>query len=815
VIGFISCCVAFAATAQADSDDALLRQLRARGLSELTEAYSKKRLANRDLEPAEREAAAIELANATSQRASTEMDPAARRAGWAEADAVIEPFLRAATGNDAEAFEFRYRHALMIRDRAETVVELLKAVPNDEDLIADAREQAERAESLLIKLAEEVRRRMNQSAGGDPKKFERLANLDIRVDFNAGVASVIRVMQAPSGPVRTQSAERAETRLRNYTRSFSILALNMESYLWLGKLFKELERYEEAAQIVAVFEVHPEAPPPYPQRAELLAAQILLAQDKSSAALAKLNVPENKRVPNSGEWDVALFEAMLRSSRPDVAAPKGRRDEAIELLSGLETKYGGYWKARGEQVLAKYGDPDVIGDNPKLLARVASLRRERKELDAAVKMFDQAAQLERAANDPDATARSLLAAAGTVLDQGNAAAAAERYRKIAEEFAQSPLAADAWLGAARALFPAVQSGDANAKAAYQTALDRLLGISNAAPSLRHEANWLRGRLAADDKDYATATARLREIPAEHPRAPAALGALAGVHYASLLGGKERLAGGQTVAAAVEDLESRLKALPPGDPGVAGHRAIAAWVLARLIADYQPERLRDAVHVALNQVVVEPSFPQGPNRVWQTILEWQLRLGDVNGAVASIDRGFKDDAKGLASVLLTLSPLDEGLSDPEIKTRAAVAQHAVDVWLGKSDPLPDQLRASFKLISGHALAARKEYPDAVRLLRQLREESPRDVRAAKALGRVYFLAGEYRESLNEWSALVRGVRPGHEEWLNAVAESARCHLELGDRASASQLLKLVETNHQDKGSNAVRRKLVDVRKKAER
>jgi len=128
----------------------------------------------------------VELAAATSRRASTETNAATRRSGWVESDSIIEPWLRAADGVEPEMFEFRLRHALMIRDRGETAVDLLKAVPNDKELADDARSNARSAAELLSKLADEVRRRMNQSVGGDPKKFDLLANLDIRVDFHTG-----------------------------------------------------------------------------------------------------------------------------------------------------------------------------------------------------------------------------------------------------------------------------------------------------------------------------------------------------------------------------------------------------------------------------------------------------------------------------------------------------------------------------------------------------------------------------------------------------------------------------------------------------
>jgi hypothetical protein len=795
-------------------DEILLKELRARGLTELTEAHSRRRLSNPKLDPAAREAAAIELAAATSRRASTETDATARRAGWKEADSILEPWLRAAEGNEPEKFEFRLRHALLIRDRAETAVDLLKAVPNDKDLAEDARDQARQAADLLTKLADEVRRRMNQSVGGDPKKFDRLANLDIRVDFHAGIAWMIAATATPAGAAKTSAAEEADKRLRTYTRTFSILALNMESILALGKLYKEMERYDEGLQVLSVFEVHPEAPAPYPQRAELLAAQIMLAQNKPAAALAKLNVPENKRVPNSGEWEVTLFEAMLRGSRTDIGAPKERRDEAINLLASLEKKFGGYWKVRGEQVLAKFGDPSVIGDDAGLLARVASLRRERKEFAAAIDMFDRAAELERASGATEKAARVAVSAAATVLEKGDAAGAAQRFQKIAEELGPAPLAADAYLGAARALYPASQAGDAKARVAYRAVLDQLLALPKPEPAIKNEAAWLRARLADAEKDVPAAVRYYREIPADHARAAAALGALASAYYEMLLGEKGKFAGERTVAAAVEDLESRLKAITDVAPEAAKNRAIAAWVLARMIAEHQPERLSEAVRLAETTVIVEPSFPKPQNRVWELLLAWKLRLGDGKGAAATAAQGFSTDPNRLANTLLSLSPLEDGISVPEAAARTEAGEAAVAMWLAK-DQLPDRTRTSFKLLSGQVLAAKKDYADAVRLLRQLREESPRDPRIARVLGAVLFRAGEYRESLQEWNNLVVGLQQGREEWLAAVVEACRCHLELGDRAAATNLLKIVETNHRGKGSEGVRAKLAEIKKRVER
>jgi lipopolysaccharide biosynthesis regulator YciM len=166
------------------------------------------------------------------------------------------------------------------------------------------------------------------------------------------------------------------------------------------------------------------------------------------------------------------------------------------------------------------------------------------------------------------------------------------------------------------------------------------------------------------------------------------------------------------------------------------------------------------------------------------------------------------------LLLTLSPIEEGISPAEAAARAETAQVAVDTWLSK-DQLPDRTRVSFKLLSGQVAAAKKDYAQAVRILRQLREESPRDPRIARVLAAVLFLAGEYRESLQEWNSLVVGLPQGREEWLTAVVEACRCHLELGDRASATGLLKIVETNHRGKGSEGVRKRLSEIQKRVER
>jgi hypothetical protein len=240
------------------------------------------------------------------------------------------------------------------------------------------------------------------------------------------------------------------------------------------------------------------------------------------------------------------------------------------------------------------------------------------------------------------------------------------------------------------------------------------------------------------------------------------------------------------------------------------------VLARLFAEYQPERLGEAIRLTESIVVAEPTFPHARNRVWHMLLAWHLRLGDAKGAATAMERGFANDPAGLVKELLRLSPLEEGVSETEKGARAAAAQHAVDLWLGKTDPLPDQLRVSFKLLGGEVLAARKSYSDSVRQLRQLREEAPRDPRVTAALGRVLFLAGEYRDSLEEWNRLVIGLpKKGSEDCLVAVVEACRCSLELGARAGAERLLKIVETSHSGKGSEAVRRRLADLKKRVER
>jgi tetratricopeptide (TPR) repeat protein len=795
---------------ESPGDEILLRELRARGLNQLFDAYSRRRLGDEKLDPAAREAAAVELATTTSRNASMENSTEARRSGWAESDALMEPWLRAEEGVEPANFEFRLQHANMIRERGETAVELLKAVPSNKELAEDALSQAQKAAGLLSKLHLDVRRRDNQLAGGDPKKSTQIKILDNRVSFHAALAWLAVVTAAPPGDVKTKAAQEADQRLKFFANRFERDPQTMEAFLARGRLYKETERFDEAMQVVGTFELHPLAPP-FTQRATLLAAQILLAQNKPSEALARLDVPENKRLGNSGEWSLTLFEAMLRGSRRDITAPPTRRKEAIDLLASLEKKFGGYWKTRGQQVLAKYGDEEIVGDDPSLLALVATLRRDGKEYDAATSMFDRAARLERAANQPERAARMSLSAANTVSEKGDAAGAAKRYLELAKELDQAPLAADALLGAAGALHKTALAGDAKSRTDYRNSLDRLLALPSADAALKHEAAWLRGRLAETEKQPQQAIERYREIPTGHQRAGAALAALAALHHDHLLGAPGKSAGDQAIAAAIEDLETRLKALPAG----AKERAIGSWVLARLLAEHRPDRLAEAAKLVESAVVAEPNFPVAENRVWQTLLGWQIRLGDIEGVKATVARGFPNDPKGLAESLLRMSAIEEGAPQKEAATRAEAAQHAVDLWLAKSDQLPERTRAGLKLLSAQALAARRDYAAAVRVLRQVREESPRDPRAPKVLGRVLFLAGEFRESLAEWNALIGGLPRGQEEWLNAVAEAVRCQLELGERGLASELLKTIDTAYKGKGSEGVRRRFDELRKQAER
>ena len=192
------------------------------------------------------------------------------------------------------------------------------------------------------------------------------------------------------------------------------------------------------------------------------------------------------------------------------------------------------------------------------------------------------------------------------------------------------------------------------------------------------------------------------------------------------------------------------------------------MLARLIADYQPEKLPEAVSIVETMVLDEPSFPKRENRVWPTLLGWKLCLGDSKGASATITRGYASNSKGSGDRTSSASPIEAGITEAEKSARTTAIQEAVDFWLGR-EQLPAQTRVSFKLLSGQVLAAKK-LAGAVRLLRQLREESPRDAQIARILGLVLFEAGEFRESLQEWNSLVAGLPQGREDWLTAIVEA---------------------------------------------
>jgi tetratricopeptide (TPR) repeat protein len=797
-------------------DEQLQQELRARGLNQLLEAMARQRLEDRSLSPSQRADAAFDLASSISRRANRALSRETRKQGWDEADTVLKPYLQAAIAQDPSTFEFRFQCIMMLGERAETLNELTKVLPNDTPLAEDAKFWARKSAESLGQLNAEVRRRHNQTVGGKPEITTALADLDNRSAVQAGLAYLTIVLAEPEGAERSEAALEAEKRLKEYSKDFFAHPLKMNAVLGLGRLYRALGRTEEALQTVAVFDVHPEVPPQFRARAQLLTSQLLLELNRTSEALQRLNVPQERRLPG-GEWSLALFEALLRASQPDIRGPELRRDEALTLLDNLEKNHGTYWKIRGEQVLAKYGNPAVMGDNPALLRYVADLRRQRKEWDAAIALYDRAAALEQKSGATEKAMRLWLSAAATVSDKGDKDQAVERFFKVAELDRTVPVAADAFLGAAGAIFPKYQKGDATAQQQYRRALESALSIPSIQPHSRGEVLWLRGRLNETEKRVDDAWNDYRQISPDHPRFAAAFGALAVLLHDSLIAGNSPEIGEPIIERAIADLEQRLPQLKAQDAEATRSRVLGRWVLANLLAERKSERIAEAIKLVQEGVLAEPAGAFLQRDAFRKLIRWHLRNGDAPAALLLIQKLYSvNDTVPLLRELSQYSPLDDDLSDKEIKSRAEVLDAISSQMLSQNDRLDERSRRQLNLLLGLAYSAKGDHFSAHRILRQLRQEFPRDPAIAQAFAQSLFRSGDYRESAREWNALyASGPRIGKEAWLNIAVHYCRCLIKLDEKDRVRSILDHIQKNHRGAGSSMVQAKLAQLRQQVEK
>ncbi|HVJ82470.1 MAG TPA: hypothetical protein VNC50_15485, partial [Planctomycetia bacterium] len=427
LFAFASC--AFHAGAPADNDDeALLSALRERGLDRLSEILCKRQLADPSLPASQRAPLAIGLAEMISRRACGERAAADRRRGFAEADALVESVLAKLDRLDVAAYRLRLRQWRIVLERGETLGDLAKAATEDGELRRDAAEQSKRAASEISLLAEEIRRRTNEMVGA--RGFTPLQKFDPEVRLAAGLAWSVAA-PALEGAERDAAVESGEKFLKEFTRNFVAHPPTLEATLALAELYRLGKRYDEAFPLVDEFTRHLEITGAFRQRADLLAGRILLDQDRVELALGKLDVPPKNRLPGA-EWELALFEALLRASKPEYNAPKERQDRALKLLEEIESKRGGYWRIRGEQALAKYGEGELLKENPSALRRAANVQRAGKEYAKAIELLDRAVAAASKQKSDDLEMQLRIDAAGAAMEKGDYSDSGRRYLAAAE-----------------------------------------------------------------------------------------------------------------------------------------------------------------------------------------------------------------------------------------------------------------------------------------------------------------------------------------------------------------------------------------------
>jgi hypothetical protein len=151
-----------------------------------------------------------------------------------------------------------------------------------------------------------------------------------------------------------------------------------------------------------------------------------------------------------------------------------------------------------------------------------------------------------------------------------------------------------------------------------------------------------------------------------------------------------------------------------------------------------------------------------------------------------------------------------LAPAERKARIAVTEAAAENWLAQGDALAPRVRFDLRFLLAQAYVAKQDFAQGTRLLRRLREDAPRDWRIAKALASALFDAGEFRESLVEWTPLVKALTRGEDPWLLSVAGACKCYIALNEPEKAKRLLDIVAETYADRGSRAVREKIAAVR-----
>jgi len=782
-------------------------RLRGLRLYSLAERYCYDRLADPRLSVADRIDFTAELTQTLAEHAAA-VPFAEQSAYWQQARAAVDEAL-AAHGDHPRSIVLRVQAALVQASAGTLSRWQSELAAGRKAARDDALERLASATNELASLEKEFVALSRKPASEEPGRLRPWEIRDqlIQLRHRLALALMELAQVVPDEADRARHLIDAERLLHPLVEGAPQDPVTLSSQLALAAAARLRKDFTKAARILDALDA---AAPPKPPAERIVAERVRVELERGDPAEAGRRLREYAQ---SGTLNPELRFLELAALMKMIDVARERKAAALqsELEQEFERRFAAwqteqpagsarrpesprdYWFVRAAEARELFRDAARLG--PELAARLHELREAAASLPPAeaARRYDGAARAaaergDRAlAFDLEYTAAALFVRA----EQFD-----EACRVVDAIDPSHPRYADARLLRTFALGRLYEANPTRGRREqFEAALDdQRSGFPNH-PSAG-EAAFMRGAHDERRRQFSQAIAAYVDVPAGHPREPAARESAARCFDKQL----EYLV--ENDAAAVDDvrrdaiarIEGWLAPIPAGRPWTLEETRLALR-LARWYADRRPPNLR-RIYELLEQI--EDSLPETPNlpAPWVEIERAMLR--QLVAVLAADNRFAEAEARLVelgesdpAELLAVLAGLNRAGAGPPVQSLAQLQLRVAEALDRQRARLDDKTRDELDFCRARARLALNNVEAAWKIYSQLLE-SPRRTpfwrrrAAAELLESGQRAAHEHARKL--WSEEAAAHKAGSIAWFEARLELARCHARLGEAAAAAKILR---------------------------
>lgn len=776
-------------------DVRMIKGLQQRRLFDLARIHAESAMQNA-ARPVDKVILAVALIETLTQQAAATQG-ADRQIGWS-AVAEKAQALRAELANAPRSILLTVQSSLIDQAKLEQLVREIEVGIGDESTRVQAQELARSVQRDLEQIRDQVTRLISipdSARNTDDLSSSELLTLRYNLEYQA----IHALMQIGQLFPANDHASRADVMVRVEQQLQSVLqSVSPDQTLWWTIQRDRLASARLIAdwsQVSAIVASLPDTLPDALSRNRIQAELILVRLAQNRPDEARKLVGESSDASDLPELDMArlrLFAFLATAETADSAAWQQR---AMDLARQIELAHGGYWGRRASLMLVGEMADSAAGGNLDLLVRVAAEAQRKKQWPEAIKALDAAFEQSLAENNRELAYKVGFRAAAIQQDLKQYPLAADRFEKLATDFADNPDAHSAHLLACWNLSKTVGS-DKELFDRYQQMLEHNILTWPDSSSADQTRIWLAG-IHHRKSEYGPAMALLANVGPESPLLRAAIEQLRQVIPLRITqaqsASEDPLPMLTIIAQQLEAVASSIDETTASDDSKAlRHDAIS--LLGELRWLYGVPDTPDVVDELAQWI--ESSGKDGEKRRWRVLqIVRGASSGATENAIHALLANLSPDAE-------TLELLRIGLTGSLRADKGKVPEGCRAAFLAAADRfatliesanarqryLWDLAQVQMLVESGNSASIDKIEAIALRY--------PRDQAMQQLLGDVLLNAaatdaGRVETALAQWRRIASATRQQSEEWFAAKLNVARLLDANNQRDDARKMLEYMQ------------------------